>query len=272
MGSINAHLNKPNAEKALVWFSGTTALLEGQGLCYNFDYFASGNAVTTREPSRYNRVELPSTSNSLHFAGVSAAAYSASPTGRMIEIYLPGSVCNILCYADVVIGVGVITCEAGNALGTTYAGYFSRAGFEGEGSAVPLQTVSASSTPALCLAKLQEGKPSGLVEVVIPPSTGALMTLLPFGITFFQTATIADQDATAILANGTILGQRKAYQCEGAMTTNQIDVTITAGIEEDHSTTLAGIVFDADGEDVYLYWHGAAWKTEYTIGATHASS
>lgn len=267
-GSTNAHLNQANVIIERVWFGGTTALLEGQGLCYNWDY----GTATDREGSRRNRVELPATANSLHFAGVASQSYSASSTGRFIDIYKPGSTCNILCYADVVIGVGIVTCEAGNALSATYAGYFSRAGFEGEGSAVPLQTVTGDGDVGLCLAKLQAGNPSGLIEVVTPPATGALMTLLPFGITFFQTATIASQDATAVLANGTILGQRKAYQCEGTMTTNQVDVTVTAGIEENHSTGLAGMVFDADGEDVYLRWHGAAWKVEYTTGVTHSSS
>ena len=270
--SINAYLKKGQQILARVWFGGSTALLEGQGLCYNFDHYPSGGAVTNSNPDRYNRVELPSTANSLHFAGVSAHAYPASSTGQMVEICLPGSVCNILCYADVTIGVGIITCEAGNALGTTYAGYFSRAGFEGEGSAVPLQTVSAASTPALCLAKLQTGNPSGLIEVVTPPSTGASMTLLPFGITFFEAATIASQDASAVLANGTILGQRKAYQCEGTMTTNQVDVEVTAGIRADHSTAIAGIVFDADAEDFYLVWTGGAWKETYYTGAEPANS
>jgi hypothetical protein len=266
--SINAPLDQGKKIIEKVWFGGTTALLEGQGLCYNWDY---GSAATA-EASRYNRVELPATANSLHFAGVAAMAYSASSTGRMIEIYKPGSVCNILLRADVVIGVGIITCEAGNALGTTYAGYFTRSGFEGEGSAVPLQTVSAASSATTCLAYLQPGSPSGLCEVVTPPSTGALMTLLPFGLTCFAAATIGSQDATATLANGTILGQRKAFQGEGTMTTNQVDVTITSGIQEDHSTALAGLVFDADGEDIYLEWNGAQWEECYSTGVSLAAS
>lgn len=270
--SLNAPLQKPNAIVEQVWFEGTTALKEGQGLCYNFNYFPSGGAVTNADGQRYNRVELPATANSLHFAGVAVRPYSASDTGRMIEINKPGSVCNILCYADVVIGVGIVTCEAGNALSTTYAGYFSRAGFDGEGSAVPLQTVSGDGDVQLCQAYLQTGLPSGLVEVVTPPSTGALMTLLPFGITFFKATTIASQDATAVLANGTIQGQRKAYQCEGTMSSNQVDVTITTGLQEDYTTTLAGIVYDADGEDTYLIWTGLQWIEVTNAGATLSSS
>lgn len=262
-GSINAPINKANATKATVWFGGTTALLEGQGLCYNFDY---GTAAGTREGSRRNRVELPTTANSLHFAGVATQAYFASTTGRMIEIYVPGSVCNILCYADVVIGVGIITCEAGNALGATYAGYFSRAGFQGEGSAVPLQTVSAASSAALCLAYLQTGLPSGLVEVVTPPATGALMTLLPSGLTCFEAQTIASQNATATLANSTIVGQYKAYQCEGTMTTSNVVITVTSGLQKDDSTAFATGTFDADGEDVYFKWNGEQWEEESSAG------
>ncbi len=270
--SINAYLKQGRRILARVWFGGTTALKEGQGVCYNFDHYPSGGAVTTSNEDRYNRVELPATANSLHFAGVSAHAYAASSTGQFIEICLPGSVCNILCYADVVIGVGVVTCEAGNALSSTYAGYFSRAGFDGEGSAVPLQTVTGDGDVEVCLAYLQTGLPSGLVEVVTPPSTGALMTLLPFGITFLKAATIASQDATATLADGTIMGQRKAFQCEGTMTTNQVDVTITTGKQEDYSTTLAGIIYDADGEDTYLSWNGLFWIEVANTGATLGSS
>ncbi len=270
--SINAYLKKGRQILARVWFSGTTALKEGQGLCYNFDYYPSGDAVTDSHADRYNRVELPATANSLHFAGVAAHAYAASSTGQFIEICIPGSVCNILCYADVVIGVGIITCEAGNALSATYAGYFSRAGFRGEGSAVPLQTVTGASTAALCLAYLCTGDPSGLIEVVTPPSTGALMTLLPFGITFFQTATIASQDATAVLANGTIMDQKKAYRCEGTMSSNQVDVTITTGLQEDYTTTLAGIVYDADAEDTYLRWTGLQWIEVANAGADLSNS
>lgn len=270
--SINAPLVKGKRILARVWFSGTTALKEGQGLCYNWDYYPSGGAVTNSNPDRYNRVELPATANALHFAGVAAHAYAASSTGQMIEICLPGSVCNIYCNADVVIGTGIITCEAGNALGATSAGYFTKAGFYGAGSAVPLQTVTGSSTAALCLAYLIPGDPSGLIEVVTPPSTGAAMTLLPFGITFFQAATIGTQDATATLANGTIMGQKKAYQCEGAMTSNQVDVTVTTGLQEDYSTTLAGMVFDADAEDTYLEWTGLQWIERASAGTTLANS
>lgn len=267
-GSTNAHLDLTNHIVERVWFGGTTALKEGQGLCYNFDYYPSGGAVTDREGSRYNRVELPATANSLHFAGVARCAYTASPTGRFIEICVPGSTCNILCYADVVIGVGIITCEAGNALGATYAGYFSRAGFQGEGSAVPLQTVTGASTAELCLAHLQTGLPSGLVEVVQPPSTGALMTLLPSGLTCFVAQTIGSGNATATLANSTIVGQYKAYQCEGTMTTNVVVVTVTSGLQKDDSTAFATGTFDADAEDVYFKWNGEQWEEESSAGLT----
>lgn len=266
--STNAHLEQANVIIERVWFGGTTALKEGQGLCYNWNY----GTAATREGSRRNRVELPATANAEHFAGVASQAYTASSTGRFIDIYKPGSTCNILCYADVVIGVGIVTCEAGNALSATYAGYFSRSGFEGEGSATPLQTISGASTAALCLAYLHKGKPSGLIEVITPPATGALMTLLPFGITFLQAATIASQDATAVLADGTIMGQRKAYQCEGTMTTNQVDVTITTGKQEDYTTALAGIVYDADAEDTYLSWNGLFWIEVANAGADLSNS
>lgn len=267
--SINAYLKQGRRILARVWFSGTTALKEGHGLCYNWDYFPSGGAVTNSNEDRYNRVELPATANSLHFAGVSAHAYPASSTGQFIEICVPGSVCNIWLNANVVIGVGVITCEAGNALGASSAGYFTRAGFQGEGSAVPLQTVSdGASTAALCLAYLQIGLPSGLVEVVTPPASGTAMTLLPSGLTCFVAQTIADANATATLANSTIVGQFKAYQCEGTMTTNSVVVTVTSGLQKDDSTAFSTGTFDADAEDVYFQWNGEQWEELSSAGVT----
>lgn len=267
-GSINAYLKKANTIKEVVWFSGTTALKEGQGLCYNWDYFPTDGAVTNYDGERYNRVELPATANAMHFAGVAVQAFTASPTGRMIEIYKPGSVCNIWLKADVVIGVGIITCEAGNALGATNAGYWTRAGFEGKGSAVPLQTVTAASTAALCQVYLQEGTQSGLCEVVQPPSTGALMTLLPTGLTCFTAQTIGTGNATATLANSTVVGRYKAYQCEGTMTTNSVVVTVTSGLQKDDSTAFATGTFDADAEDVYFKWNGEQWEEESSAGVT----
>ncbi|GAG19484.1 unnamed protein product, partial [marine sediment metagenome] len=56
--SLNGYEKQNNAKIGWVWFEGTTALLEGQGVCYNFDY---GTAPGSADGRRYNRVELPAT-------------------------------------------------------------------------------------------------------------------------------------------------------------------------------------------------------------------
>lgn len=265
--SINAPQKLPRTVSEWVWFEGATALAEGQGVCYNFDY----GTAATRDSRRYNRVELPSQSNALHFAGVAARAYSAKTGGQLVEIYRPGSVCDILLMADAVIGVGVVTCQAGG----TYAGYFTRAGFEGEGSAVPLQTVSAASTAAKCLAALQVGPPSGLVEVVTPLAAGGATTVMACGKTFFAGTVSLAAAATARLADGAYVGQKKGYECEGTYTTNEFVVTVTHGERRVRTgdgavVALATASFNADGEKILLVWSDGVWTEQYSTGATLA--
>ena len=117
-----------------VWFEGSVALVKGQGLCGNQDY----GTAADQDERRDTYVELPAIGNELWFAGVAARDYSAKTGGQMVEIYEPGSVCQIALGTDVVVGAGIVTCSAG--LGDP--GRFGSAGFPGRGSAVPLQTVT----------------------------------------------------------------------------------------------------------------------------------
>jgi len=114
-----------------VKFTGTTALLEGQGVCYARD---TGTA-TSIDGSRDSKVELPDRTNNLWFAGVAAHDYTANASGQWIFINEPGSVCNILLGADATLGA-YLTCSAA----TGDPGRFSGIGFEGRGSATLLQT------------------------------------------------------------------------------------------------------------------------------------
>lgn len=262
--SVNAHVKQNNVITEWVWFTGSTALLEGQGVCYDFDY----GTASAADARRTNYVELPSITNARYFAGVAARAYAACTGGQFIEIYKPGSTCNILSKASTTLGSGLLTCEAGG----TYAGYFRYAGFEGEGSCVPLQTVDRSSTAGNCLAKLLTGIPSGLVEVVTPEA-GAI-TCMVGGITFFAAATLGS-DATFTLADGTISGQRKGFSLLGAQTTNNIVITVTSGVQSDGSdTALATWTADTAKEEAFLVWLGEStdgvWKEEVIIGGTIA--
>ena len=142
--SVNAPQNAPNAISEWVWYEGTDILYEGEAVCYNTDY---GTAATLT-PARGNRVERPSITNNLAFAGVAARTYAAQSTGQYIEIYVPGSRdINIAIGANVTLGVGSLSFQVGGGSG---AGRFVQvstaleAGFRGRGTAKPKQTVAAA--------------------------------------------------------------------------------------------------------------------------------
>lgn len=133
-----------------VFFTGSTAIAKGQGLCYDADYgvAADGDAL------RQKRVEVPSSSNNMNFAGVAASGYTAVAGGQWIEIYEPGSICEILVDIAATVNATYLTCSA--ATGNT--GHFAAAGFPGRGSALALQTIAAVSstttTPGLVSSSL----------------------------------------------------------------------------------------------------------------------
>lgn len=257
--SINGPGALGNVKQLDVWFegNGSTAqtLYEGMGVCYNWDY-GTASAATA---NRYNRVELPTILNARHFAGVLAQGYTVPAGGRVLTIYAPGSVCNVRSRVSNTIGVGLTTCEAGG----TYAGYWNAAGFEGEGSAVPLQTIDRSSTAGLCLVKLQEGTPSGLCEVLTCTAGGAT-TMMVGGTTFFAASTPAT-DATATVADGTIAGLKKRFVVKGTQTTNNIVITIN-GIRVDGSTALVSDTMDTTNEEITLAWNGDWYCTGISGG------
>jgi len=118
--------------KRTVFFTGSTAIKRGQGLCFDRDY---GTAADHDENRDY-KVEAPSASNNLNFAGVAAKNYNARTGGQMVEIYEPGSVCDVLVGVDTVVNTTIMTCSAT----ATDAGRFTLKGFLGRGSAIALQT------------------------------------------------------------------------------------------------------------------------------------
>jgi len=268
--SVNAPIAQAPRVSKWVWFEGSTALLEGQGVCYNWDYGTAANAVGARG----NRVELPSITNAQHFAGVAARNYAAKTGGQFIEINVPGSVCNILAKASATIGVGRLTCEAGG----DYAGYFRYSGFSGQGSAVPLQTCDRSTTAGTVLARLEVGEQSGLVEVPTLDADGGAHTFMVGGMTVFDEATTLAADVTFTLADSTVDGLRKGFKCMAAMTGNDIVITVTSGIQgiynADPTTALATITLDADDEECFLYWGGTEanghWVPSYALGSIMA--
>jgi len=265
--STNAYQKQGKVFSEWVWFEGSTALLEGQGVCYNWDYNRTDGSAAGAYPERMNRVEVPTVLNARFFAGVTARAYSACTGGQYVEIYRPGSVCNILTKVSSTIGVGIYTCEAGG----TYAGYFRYAGFQGEGSAVPLQTVDNSSAAASCLAFLQPGLPSGLVEVFDNDVGGAQTGYMVGGVTYLDCGTL-EAHATFTLADGTIEGLRKKFIVltdQGAsynfvLTINGI---VYNGVEEDAVSTAT---MNNVADSVVVEWSSGDWVLQSSVGCTVA--
>ena len=132
------HYNQAKGHKASVWFSGSTALKKGMGVCYNLDTYTalSGQAVTDAWGRRGNEVQVPGTSNNLAFAGVTTQAYTAKTGGQRIDIWIPGSICEVACGLPTVINSTRLTCSVNSA----DAGRFTLDGFKGRGSALALQT------------------------------------------------------------------------------------------------------------------------------------
>jgi hypothetical protein len=257
--ALNAYIDNVDVIKKTVLFEGSTALVKGQGLCYNFDY---GTAATA-EPSRTVRCELPSITNARYFAGVVLNARAAKTGGQWVDIAVPGSTCYVLMLGpSVTPGSQLVTCQAGG----TYAGYFTRAGFEGEGSAVPLQTIDAGSAATLCLAKLQTGLPSGLVEVVTPATAGGVQAFMVGGVSFVAASALDTANVTFEMADGTVLGLRKKFEIEGDLG-DSYDLVITVnGIQSDGSdTALATLTGDDDGDIAVLEWVDD-WKEIYVTG------
>lgn len=255
--ALNGHIDQANFKLATVWYSSNAALSEGEAVCYNFDY---GSDATVREPRRYNEVETPTTSNAQHFAGVSSAAYSAVSGGQFIDIYLPGSVCNILCGkdTDTVVGVSFLTFDVTAA----FLGEFRYVGLPGAGSASILQTTTGdSSNPGLCLAYLQEGPQSGGVQV-LTAANGARTDQMVGGTTSYIGASIGGNN-TLTLADGTVPGLRKKFNViDTELTTNDIVITITTGVTDDiDDVALASVTWPGAqtviNTLVSLYWDGA---------------
>lgn len=323
-----------------VFFTGTGALVKGQGVCFDRDY----GTAADREYRRDSYVALPSRTNNLAFAGVCAKSYDANAAGQMIEIYEPGSVCEVAVGVDTVVDSTILTCSAGEG----DPGRFAKPGFMGRGSAIALQTLtnlvgssydgtaavsagetltktgafagaaagdkvyilggassagvdavtpgeytiaSVTSNDAVelttapgngqvvfycisgnktCLALLLDGEESGLVDFISPIDNAAAAPVAMVGGTTYVCGgyTIGAGDSTLTLADGTRMGMKKMFIGLGTLTTNDMAITVTSGIQKDHSTALAKVEIDAAAEEVQLTWRYDKWVCDWTAGAT----
>lgn len=266
--SINAPTKQNPTISKWVWYESNAALTEGEAVCYNWDYTGSG--ATYSDARRVNHVETPTTLNAQWFAGVAARNYSAVSTGQLIEIYCPGSVCNILCGKDTntEVGVGLLTFD----VTATFKGEFRYEGLPGAGSAQPLQTTTGdASSPGKCLALLQEGPQSGGVEVVAGVANDSIV-LMVGGTSLCVGLDVTAGDCLEEVLDGTIEGLRKKVEVITTAFTNNV---LQIQIENDDGVTLTdgaqdldAIEIDAIGDQFVIEWCGGAWHARGENGAT----
>lgn len=137
------HENQANNRLARVFFTGSTAIKRGEGFCYDRNYTDSDAADGDRDATdgwggRGVIVTTPSSSDNLTFAGVAAHNYKAKTGGQWIDIYLPGSICEIAVGFAATIATTRLTCSASSA----DAGRFTFQGHEGRGTAIALETLA----------------------------------------------------------------------------------------------------------------------------------
>lgn len=250
--SINSPTTMNPVITKWVWFESDDALAEGEAVCYNRDY----GTITDSDARRVNHVEPPTTSNAQWFAGVSANAYSANTGGQFVEIYCPGSVCNILVAVSTVRNQGLLTFD----LTSGVEGQFLRTGMVGRGSAIPLQTTTYVATAQTCQALLLDGPESGGVEYFEPGDVATYVAMV--GGTTLLLGTSLSQDCVEEVVDGLVEGMRKRIAVvDTAFSSFQLQVDIEGddGVDLAGTGALAEVTMDAVGNNVTLEWKQGAW-------------
>ena len=139
--------NQMTEYKKSVWFTGSTAIRKGMGLCYDLDVAGTGTGETATDPwgRRGRLVAVPSTSNNLAFAGYASQAYTAKTGGQTITIFEPGSICEV----EVGLASTIFSQSAGTrhtvSVNSGDAGRSTLDGLAGRGSAIALETQAAAA-------------------------------------------------------------------------------------------------------------------------------
>ncbi len=257
---LGVYKNQARAEKRRVFFTGNGAVTRGYGVCYDRDY----GTATANDPLRDKRVNTPDNTNNNSFAGVAVMSYPAVTGGQWIEIYEPGSVCEIYIDGSKTIGENTFaTCQIGGGGSGTFNATYP--GFRGKGTAKIMQTITGAG---YVLAELDGWGESGLVETIQAVDNTAVPMMLG-GVTLITGAiTIGAGDSTATLADGTYQGMQKRILLIGALTTNDYQVTVTHGEQFDGTTDLAGLEFDGAADESSLEWRGSKWRLTQNAGPT----
>ena len=174
--NLTQHYNKSPARKGQVWFPGTTAIKKGMGLCFEPNLIGTNTGTDTATDKwgrRGNSVVVPSTTFNRYFAGVASQSYAASSTGQLIDIYEPGSICEIAVGLATAIGVSpamgtFLTCSASSA----DAGRFTLAGMPGRGSAIALETLARADGGDIALASWTGAASTAWTTVTTITATG----------------------------------------------------------------------------------------------------
>ena len=171
------------AMKYSVWFTGSTAIRKGMGLCYDLDVAGTGTGEAATDPwgRRGNLVAVPSTSNNLAFAGYATQAYAAKTGGQRIDINLPGSIC--------LVEVGLPSTIYSQAAGTIHtvsvnsadAGRSTLQGLPGRGTAIALETLAAAAGNGVPFASLDGTATSAWVDPSLTISITGIGTACGYG-------------------------------------------------------------------------------------------
>lgn len=132
------HFGQAHIDPKSVWYEGTDEIQAGVGVCYNRDATVS----TNDEAERDQRIERPSNTNNLTFAGVTLEKIDAGSTIRRVNIATPGSSCKVLCLIATTANTTRLTAVASGPATGRGRGAFIEGGWEGRGSAIAMQTVA----------------------------------------------------------------------------------------------------------------------------------
>jgi len=238
--------------------STLTALVAGQGVCFNQDY-GTASAV---DGQRLQIVEAPSVTNSRDFAGILVNAKPVTTVLAVVEVLIGGGGLAYIGAASVTIG-DYLTCDV-------LDGKFYAVGHKGRGTVKVLQTLTAAG---LALVELCEGEPSGLVYTQTPALAGGAVVLTPTGRSRINGATVSTSHATWTLADGKVIGERKSIVITNTVgNSKNLVVTVTNGIQIDGTTALASVTFNTAAEEAILEWNGMDWALLGYVGATLAAS
>lgn len=222
-GNAKYHTGKYKSKYMFVEYHGTGALTKGTYVNYNSDY----GTATSADPKRRWVVEAPSGTNNFDFAGivmenVAADTNRSATNPKKIKICVEGH-----CEAQVLGTVTLGQVIGGVAKSSTAAevGYFSHSSAgrvpRSRGSVIVEQSrTGAGSTQVYVIG---EGIEYGQVEH-LTLATGANSPMVG-GVTLFAAGDIPTADATIALAAPTFHGQKKAFYCLGALTTNNVVIT-----------------------------------------------